>query len=107
MLAIRSEQESLFTQGLGSNRPLLLAVAAAFGLQLAPIYHPFMNTLFKTQPLTATELGLCVALASVVFIAVEIEKWFRRRARRAELPPERTPTLGTVRNNSGRGSRDD
>ena len=81
VLAIRSEHESLFTQGLGSNRPLLVAVAGAFGLQLATIYHPFMNTLFKTQPLTAAELGICVLLASVVFVAVEIEKWFRRRMR--------------------------
>ena len=85
VMAIRSERESLFSQGLGSNRPLLLAVAGAFGLQLATIYHPFMNTLFKTQPLTAAELGLCVALASIVFVAVEIEKWFRRRARKPKL----------------------
>ena len=82
VLAIRSEHESLLSQGLHSNRPLLGAVVAAFGLQLATIYHPLLNTLFKTQPLTATELAICIALASIVFVAVEIEKWFGRRAHR-------------------------
>ena len=82
VLAIRSEHESLYTQGLRSNLPLLAAVLAALGLQLATIYHPVLNTLFKTQPLTAAELAICVTLASVVFVAVEIEKWFRRRVRR-------------------------
>lgn len=87
VLAIRSEHESLFTQGLLSNLPLLIAVLAAFGLQLATIYHPVLNALFKTRPLTATELAACIALASLVFVAVEIEKWFGRRARRhTQLP---------------------
>ena len=82
VLAIRSEHESLFSQGLRTNLPLLAAVLAALGLQLATIYHPVLNALFKTQPLTATELAICVALASVVFVAVEIEKWFGRRDQR-------------------------
>ena len=46
-----------------------LAVAAVFGLRLATIYHPFMHTRLKTQLLTTTELGICAALASVVFSA--------------------------------------
>ncbi len=82
VLAIRSEHESLFSQGLRSNLPLLAAVLAALGLQLATIYHPVLNALFKTQPLTAAELAICIALAGIVFVAVEIEKWFRRRNRR-------------------------
>ena len=73
------------TQGLRSNLSLLAAVLAALGLQLATIYHPLLNALFKTQPLTATELAICGALASVVFVAVEIEKGFRRRARRRRI----------------------
>ncbi len=86
VLAIRSETDSLFTQGLRSNLPLLGAVALTFALQLATIYLPWLNPIFKTEPLDAWELGLCVALAALVFVAVELEKaWRRRRTRAAAL----------------------
>ncbi|TJY60954.1 cation-translocating P-type ATPase [Sinimarinibacterium sp. CAU 1509] len=78
-LAIRSETESLFTLGLASNRLLLGAVLLTFVLQGAVLYLPWMNAVFKTDPLSAGELALCLALSSVVFFAVEIEKWMVRR----------------------------
>ncbi len=81
VLAIRSERESLFSIGLWSNRPLLLAVLASVGLQLAVIYLPALNPIFKTAPLSAVELLLCFALALVVLLAVEVEKWLVRRGR--------------------------
>jgi Ca2+-transporting ATPase len=81
VLAVRSERESLFTQGLMSNRPLLGAVAIAIALQLAIIYVPALNRLFKTQPLSAAELALTVAGAASVFAVVETEKWIRRLRR--------------------------
>jgi len=80
VLAIRSERESLFTQGLWSNRPLLGAVCLTLVLQLATIYVPALRDVFKTEPLSAGELALAVAVAAVVFVAVEIEKWVKRRA---------------------------
>ena len=79
VMAIRSERESLFRQGIASNRPLLAAVAGTVALQLAAIYVPFLNAVLDTAPLTAAELALCVALASVVFAAVEVEKFLVRR----------------------------
>lgn len=79
VLAIRSEQESLFTQGLFSNKPLVGAFLLTFVLQMATIYVPFLNPIFKTEPLTLPELALTLALSSVVFIAVEIEKFVKRR----------------------------
>jgi P-type Ca2+ transporter type 2C len=79
VLAIRSEKESLFTQGLFSNKPLLGAFLLTFGLQMATIYVPFLNPIFKTEPLTMFELAFTLVLSSVVFIAVEIEKWVKRR----------------------------
>jgi Ca2+-transporting ATPase len=78
-LAIRSERESIFTQGLLSNRPLLGAVLFTFALQLATIYVPWLNPIFKTQPLTWDELAICLEMSSVVFVAVEIEKALVRR----------------------------
>ena len=79
VLAIRSEAESLFTQGLRSNLPLLGAVALTLALQLATVYVPLLQPIFRTQALSAGELALCFALAGVVFAAVEIEKAWRRR----------------------------
>jgi Ca2+-transporting ATPase len=79
VLAIRSERESLFRLGLFSNKPLLGAVALTFGLQMATIYVPALNDIFRTAPLSAAELAAAIAVASVVFVAVEVEKWVRRR----------------------------
>jgi len=78
LLAIRSESEHLWQLGLGSNRPLLGAVLLTFTLQMATIYVPWLNPIFKTQPLSLAELGLCLAASSVVWLAVEIEKAWRR-----------------------------
>lgn len=79
VMAIRSERDSLFTLGILTNRPLLIAIMLTVALQLMVIYTPFLQTLFKTQALTLLELGVCSALACVVLIAVEIEKWLVRR----------------------------
>jgi len=79
VFAIRSETESLFSQGLLSNKPLLSAFILTFALQMATIYIPFLNPIFKTQPLTFNELVVTLALSSVVFFAVEVEKLIIRR----------------------------
>lgn len=79
VLAVRSEKESLFTQGLFTNKLLLWSIAAAVVLQLCTIYVPVLNSVFKTQPLSAAELALTLALSTIVFFAAEIDKWFRRK----------------------------
>jgi len=78
VLAIRSERESIFTQGFFSNKPLVGAFLLTLALQMATIYVPFLNPIFKTEPLTFNELTLTLVLSSVVFIAVEIEKLIKR-----------------------------
>ncbi len=79
VMAIRSERQSLFTQGIFTNRPLLLSVAFTILLQFVTIYAPFLNPIFKTQPLSSLELLIVLILSSVVFIAVEIEKVIKRK----------------------------
>ena len=79
VLAIRSERESLLAQGLWSNPALLAAVALTLALQLATIYVPALNPLFRTEPLSALQLAFCTAMAALVFVAVELEKWMLRR----------------------------
>ncbi|NWF98985.1 MAG: cation-translocating P-type ATPase [Nitrospirae bacterium] len=78
VLAIRSEKESLFSQGLFSNMPLTGAFLLTLLLQLATIYVPFLNPVFKTSPLTLNELILTLILSFIVFFAVELEKLYRR-----------------------------
>jgi len=79
IMAIRSGSESLFSAGLFSNAPLLGAVLITLLLQLAVIYTPLLQPIFKTEALSAADLGFCFAMAGVVFAAVEAEKWLTRR----------------------------
>ena len=87
VLAIRSERQSLFTQGLLSNKPLIGAVGLTVALQLAAIEVPSLNRVFKTEALSVAEVAFTVAAASLVFIAVEIEKWLKRGSGEAGRRP--------------------
>lgn len=78
VFAIRSDTRSLFQQGPFSNLPLLGAVLVTFVLQMAIIYIPVFQPIFRTQPLTLTELGITLGLSLVVFFAVELEKVVKR-----------------------------
>jgi Ca2+-transporting ATPase len=78
-LAVRSETESLWRLGLTSNPQLLLAFTITLMLQLSVIYLPALNTIFHTQPLPPLDLLICLTLSSLVLVAVELEKWIRRR----------------------------
>jgi Ca2+-transporting ATPase len=79
-LAIRSNRDSLFTIGVFSNKALVGSVALTFVLQLAVVYWPPLQEIFKTSALTAAELAGCVASSTLVFWAVEAHKlWLRRR----------------------------
>ena len=79
-LAVRS-RESLFKVGLLSNKALLGAVLLTFVLQMAVVYVPFLQNLFKTSALTLGELLLSLVLSTVVFWGVEVEKWLMRRGK--------------------------
>jgi len=78
VMAIRSDKESVFKIGVFSNKPMIGALLITFMLQFMIIYVPFFNDIFKTQPLTMPELGITLAVSSIVFWAVEIEKWIKR-----------------------------
>ncbi len=82
VLAIRSERESIFAQGFLSNKPLVGAFLLTFALQMATICVPFLKQIFKTEALTLVELTVCLVLSAVVFVAVEMEKYFKRRGER-------------------------
>lgn len=79
VMAVRSENDSIFKIGMFSNKPLLGAVLLTFALQMAVIYIPLFNPIFNTQPLTFNELILTLAFSSIVFFVIEMEKLYRRK----------------------------
>ena len=79
VLAIRSYRDSLFSIGIFSNRALIGAVLITTLLQLIVIYVPFLQGVFKTSALPWQDLVICFLASTVVFIAVEILKWVKRR----------------------------
>ncbi|MBM3223531.1 MAG: cation-translocating P-type ATPase [Candidatus Tectomicrobia bacterium] len=78
-LAVRSHRESLFRIGVRSNPLLIGAVGITLALQLVVVYVPQCQALFNTVPLSLTELAICLVLSTVIFWAVELEKWWLRR----------------------------
>ncbi|MGE5230626.1 MAG: cation-translocating P-type ATPase, partial [Deltaproteobacteria bacterium] len=79
VLAIRLERRSVLGRDFFSNLPLLGSVVLTVALQLATLYVPSLNPIFRTEPLSGGELALCLGLSTVVFFAVEAEKWLGRR----------------------------
>lgn len=79
VLAIRSDERSLFSLGFFSNPMMLVAIAITVTLQFAVIYLPVLNRVFHTEPLTAHELLLTIAVSSIIFFAVELEKLIKRQ----------------------------
>ena len=80
VLAIRSERDSLFQQGLFSNPWALGAVLLTVALQAIVVFVTPLQRVFHTVALAPVDLGWCVGLASVIFVGVEIEKWVKRRS---------------------------
>jgi Ca2+-transporting ATPase len=61
-------------------------VALTVALHLMILYVPFFNDLFSTQPLSWAELGLTLAVASVVFWGVELQKLISRHLGKPLVP---------------------
>ncbi len=78
VLSLRSNTYSVFQIGPFTNRAMNGAVLLTLVLQLVVIYVPFMQVIFETTALPLRELLICVLLGSVLFFAVEIEKWIKR-----------------------------
>jgi len=80
VLAIRSRRETLLRRGLLTNRPLLLAVAGTVILQLAVVYVPTMQGIFRTVPLPPRALGLCAAASVALLLVLDGGKYVLRLA---------------------------
>ena len=79
VLAIRSENKSLFSNDFLSNKPLIAAVLISVMLQGLISYSPIFNPIFKTESLTLVEILFVIGSSTLVLMAVEIEKAIRRK----------------------------
>ena len=74
----RSDRAS-FVNHLFSNRLLWGAIALSLALQVLVVHVPLLNDAFGTDPLSAGQWGVCVALSSLVLVVGEIWKAGLRR----------------------------
>jgi Ca2+-transporting ATPase len=87
----RSEVQSVFRINPLSNPFLFYSMVASFLAQLAVIYVPALQWVFRTEPLSGGEWLQIVLVALVVIVAVEIDKAIRRRSRGSTSLPEKKP----------------
>lgn len=73
-LISRRTDQSIFKTNPFSNPWILVALASSLALQLAVLYIPALNALFRTVPLTLTEWGWIVAAGMVVLSIGELMK---------------------------------
>ncbi|MEL7663796.1 MAG: calcium-transporting P-type ATPase, PMR1-type [Methanosarcina mazei] len=78
----RSDRLSVFSLGIFTNRPLIYAILSTVLLQLAAIYVPVLQTAFRTVPLSLSDWGMIIPLASTTLIVMEVVKYLERRAHR-------------------------
>ncbi|MBO0815631.1 MAG: cation-transporting P-type ATPase [Actinobacteria bacterium] len=67
--------------GTLANPALLWAVAGALGLQFAGLYLPFLNDLLKTTPLSGLDLLVVVALSTLGYAAIRLDRVVHRDGR--------------------------
>ncbi|MFW6127533.1 MAG: cation transporting ATPase C-terminal domain-containing protein, partial [Thermodesulfobacteriota bacterium] len=75
----RSEMQSLFTMNPLGNPFLFFGTIAAFLAHLAAIYVPAMQWIFRMEPIGTTEWLRIGLMSLTVIIAMEVDKWLRRR----------------------------
>jgi calcium-translocating P-type ATPase len=86
VVAARTERASLRSVGFFSNPLLLWGIASEFAFAAALIYVPFLQDVFGTAALGASELGVLATFPVIVWGADEL--------RRARLRAHRTPVNG-------------
>ncbi len=86
LFACRSERLSVFRQGLFRNRLAGWGLAVEVGLLLAIVYHPALERIFGTAPLSAPQWVGLLLVPPLVLGAEEARKRFFVRSRRTVAP---------------------
>jgi len=74
----RSESQSIFQISFFSNPWIVYGLIASILAQLALIYLPILQWIFKTEPLTWLEWMKIAAMSLTVILLVEVDKSLRR-----------------------------
>lgn len=70
----RSLGEPLSRVGLWTNRYFMLGLVAAISLQLLAVYHPFLQAVFRTTPMSLIDWLAVLSAAACVVLAAEVQK---------------------------------
>jgi Ca2+-transporting ATPase len=81
--ACRDERATLLEVGIFTNPSLMLANASSIILQLAVIYLPPLQAIFKTVPLSINDWVIILIVSSTAFFAIELVKVLQRRMRKS------------------------
>ncbi|HPD55783.1 MAG TPA: cation-transporting P-type ATPase [Smithellaceae bacterium] len=73
----RSLTKSMFKIGMFTNPWVLFGSAAMIVLQLFYTYSPVMNRIFGSQPISATDWLMIIAVSTAIYAVVGAEKWLR------------------------------
>ena len=74
----RSSHESIFSLGFLSNPKLIYAILISFILQMAVVYVPFLQSIFKTQSLGWFDWIMVLTISSFPLWAMELVKLINR-----------------------------
>lgn len=75
----RSDSKSIFQMDFFSNTWLLGATGLVLLLQLFAVYHPLLQSILRTVPLSLSEWLVIVPVAASIIVVEEIRKFFYRR----------------------------
>ncbi|HPP06809.1 MAG TPA: HAD-IC family P-type ATPase, partial [Syntrophorhabdaceae bacterium] len=91
----RSETQSVFKINPLSNPFLFYSMIAAFIAQLAFVYLPQLQWIFRTEPLSISDWINIITVAFSVIVVIEIDKFLRKMGERIF---NRSPRYKKVRN---------
>lgn len=84
----RSELQSVFTISPFSNPFLFYSMVAAFLAQIAVVYVPALQWIFRTESLALGEWTRILLVSLTVVVAVEVDKAIRRRKKEVQAKEE-------------------
>ena len=78
VLAIHTSSKPLFKGGLFSNPLLIASILITVVMQLGVVYIPFLQPIFETEPLTASQFGVTILASIAMYIFVRLERHLNR-----------------------------
>ncbi len=81
----RNARRSLFEIGVLSNKKLLLATGLSLIMQIAIVYIPYFEGIFKVSPLELKDWIIVFGFSSLIFFITEVTKCFKRKRNKKRL----------------------